>query len=198
METLEDPVREGPPPRRGVRSLDRRTIGICVAIAVVVALISAVVTAALVGGDDRPEASLARASAVPTASFTRFDGSKGSLADYAGQPIVVNFFASTCAPCRREMPALEQVQRNVGDKVTIVGLAVQDTKEAATGLIERTKVTYDTALDPGGFVFNGAGGTVLPFTIFVDGDGTIVERHTGAMTRDQIRRKISGDLLAGG
>ena len=198
LETLPEQDAEAPAARPH-RRLDRRTIVLCAAVALVAALASAVIVAALASRGDRPVAGLAAAEYVPDAvPLTRFDGSKVDLADYAGQKLVVNFFASTCVPCRKEMPALEQVQRALGEKVTFIGIAVEDDPKAAQALVAKTGVTYDTMQDPTGEMINKSGGTLLPYTIFVAADGTIMERHNGALDASQLRQKISDDLLAGG
>ena len=88
-----------------------------------------------------------------TERFTRFDGSPLKLSDFRGQKLVVNFFASTCVPCKKEMPALQAVHERLGDDVTFIGIAVQDDPEAAQELIDQTGVSYDLGQDPTGSLF---------------------------------------------
>ena len=95
---------------------------------------------------------------------------------------MVNFFASTCVPCKKEMPALQRVHERLGDDVTFVGIAVQDDPEAAQDLIDQTGVSYDLGQDPTGSLFQGFGGVVLPITAFVAEDGTVMELHAGQLT----------------
>ncbi len=178
--------------------LDRRTIAVCVAVAAVAAALSAVLVAGAVGDGGEATAGLERSRPAPTLSFGRFDGSTGSVADYRGQKLVVNFFSSTCVPCKREMPALEQVQREAGDEITVLGIDVQDTPEAGRAMVRQTGVTYDIGRDPNGTLFNRFGATLLPATAFVDTDGTLLDLHTGALTARQLRAKISATLLGGG
>ena len=198
-QTEDSEASPAPSPRRA--RLDRRTLVVCVVVALVVAIISAAVAAVVMGGhDDRPQVGLATAHTVPAdLKFTRFDGSTGTLADYRGQKLVVNYFSSTCVPCRKEMPTLEKLQRSLGEKITVIGLAVQDDGKDAQALVRRTGATYDTAQDFSGAIYQHTGGTgLLPFTIFVDADGTIVDKHYGPMTGPQVRQKVSDTLLAGG
>lgn len=201
LDTLAEPAAE-PAPRtpRGLGRLDRRTLLLCAGIALVVAVLSGAIAAAVVGHDGTTSTNdLASARTVPTSvAFTRFDGTKGTLGDYAGQKLVVNFFASTCVPCRTEMPNLERVQKQAGDEVTVVGIAVEDRTAAARALVQRTGVHYDIGQDPTGALFADVGGTVLPYTIFVAADGTIMDRHSGALSLGQLHDKISTNLLAGG
>jgi cytochrome c biogenesis protein CcmG, thiol:disulfide interchange protein DsbE len=108
------------------------------------------------------------------------------LASLQGVPTVVNFWASFCAPCVREMPALEEVHIAAGDAVTFLGVAVQDRVEDALELADRTGVTYLLATDPSGAYFTAAGATLLPTTLVLDGDGEIVRRLTGEITAEEL------------
>jgi thiol-disulfide isomerase/thioredoxin len=124
-------------------------------------------------------------------------GGTASLADYAGRPLVVNFFASTCVPCVTEMPEFEGVHQSLGDGVTFVGIAVQDKADKAADLVERTGVTYDYGLDPDGELFFAMGGVALPTTAFVRADGTVAEVRTSAVSEDKLRDLIREHLGVG-
>jgi thiol-disulfide isomerase/thioredoxin len=131
--------------------------------------------------------------------LTRFDDSTVTLQDYEGQKLVVNFFASTCVPCRKEMPALQRVHQRLGEDVTFLGVATQDDPDAALELVDRTGVSYDLAQDRNGeLLLEVAGATFLPVTAFIAEDGTVMEVHLGELTEQEITEKISGALLAGG
>jgi len=128
--------------------------------------------------------------AVSTESFTTFDGGSSDLTQRRGQPVVVNFWASSCTPCVTEMPAFERVHQAAGGGVAFVGLAVQDQEDAARALAIRTGVTYDLGFDSSGGIISDLGGVVLPTTVFVDADGTIVESHAGKLDEAELREKI--------
>lgn len=92
-------------------------------------------------------------------------------------PMVLNLWQSFCAPCIKEMPALEAFHQEHGDRVTVLGLDYNDVKPvAAMALAERTGVTYPSLADPGG-EFRGVDGfgvvRGLPGWVFVDDDGTV-------------------------
>ncbi|MFP5256216.1 MAG: TlpA family protein disulfide reductase [Acidimicrobiia bacterium] len=129
-----------------------------------------------------------------TVAFTTFDDEVVPLASLRGEPVLVNFFASYCTPCIREMPALEAAHQAVGDRVTFLGLAMQDRPEEAQALVERTGVTYDVAQDKDGSVITALGGIVLPTTVLIDADGEVVASHAGELTEEELLDMITDAL----
>lgn len=124
-----------------------------------------------------------------------------SLADFRGRPVVVNFFASWCAPCRREMPALESVYQQVKGDVAFVGIDNQDIRSDALALLEETDVSYPAGFDPDGKVAQAFGIYGMPTTVFVSADGDMLERVTGEMTEERLLATIDrlfGDVGQGG
>lgn len=128
------------------------------------------------------------------ATFTTFDGETIALSSLRGTPVLVNFFASTCVPCIKEMPDLEAVHQEVGDKVTFLGLALQDRPEDALDLIERTGVTYRTGQDKDASVITALGGTVLPTTVLLDARGEILATHNGQLDASDLRSLLADEL----
>ncbi|MEJ7801570.1 MAG: TlpA disulfide reductase family protein, partial [Ilumatobacter sp.] len=89
---------------------------------------------------------------VPEFSLTSLDGS-GSVnsKDFVGRVLVVNFWASWCVPCREEAPELERFSRaRRDDAVSLLGIVVNDTEEAARDFRDEFGLTYALAMDPGG------------------------------------------------
>ena len=116
------------------------------------------------------------------ASYERFDGTTANFAMYRGKPVVVNFFSSTCLPCRTEMPALERVHQTLGDAVTFLGLDVQDTVEGGKAFIDTVGITWELGRDPDGAVLQGLVHQVgLPTTVVLDKDGRIAFSHLGPL-----------------
>ncbi|HZA75728.1 MAG TPA: TlpA disulfide reductase family protein [Acidimicrobiales bacterium] len=105
-------------------------------------------------------------------------------------PVVVNFYASWCVPCIREMPAFEAVHRDVGDRVTIIGIAYQDSDELALDTVERTGVTYPTFGDSGQDALTYFGGINMPTTVFIDADGTVVDVRSRAFDEAGLRSAL--------
>ena len=114
----------------------------------------------------------------------RFDGHERASGRIRGKPVVVNFFSSTCIPCQTEMPALEHVHQTLGDKVTFLGMDVQDTVDGGTAFVKTVGITWEIGRDPDASVLQGVvRGTGLPTTIVLDGDGKIVFTRLGAARR---------------
>jgi thiol-disulfide isomerase/thioredoxin len=147
------------------------------------------------GGDpDAPDA-ISTDGPTPGDSFEYWDGGEGSLSDFAGTPVVLNFFASWCAPCVAEMPDFEQVHQEIGDQVRFVGVNETDDRQAAEGIIERTGITYEVVRDSGPLL-EGLEGLVMPTTVLITADGRVVRLHSGPMDADQLRTAIDEELLA--
>ncbi|MEX2627285.1 MAG: TlpA disulfide reductase family protein [Ilumatobacteraceae bacterium] len=132
----------------------------------------------------------ADASDLPDQSFELADGSTATIADFVGRPLVVNFFASWCPPCRAEMPDFEEVHAAVRDDVTFLGFAVQDRGGAAESLVDDTGVTYQWANDPDGAIFTGFGGFSMPTTVYISADGEVLERDNGAISRSHLVDRV--------
>lgn len=105
-----------------------------------------------------------------------------SLARLHGRPVLINFWASWCVPCRAEMPRLERAYTQAGDKVAFVGIDTHDTRAAALAFMRQTRVTYPSAFDPAGSAAATYGLFGLPTSVFVLPDGRILERHVGELS----------------
>ncbi len=136
---------------------------------------------------------------LPELSFTTLDGEPFALGDLVGQPTVINFFASWCAPCRAEMPEFEEVHQRVRDSVRFVGVNTRETDvDLAREVVDLTGVTYAILLGDDG----GEGSLyrhvtdlgVMPTTAFVGADGTIVDVHAGVLTAPDLEARI-GELF---
>lgn len=129
------------------------------------------------------------------ASFDMLDGGQGSLAEYRGQPLVMNFFASWCAPCLAEMPGFEQIHQDMRGDVQFLGMNLQDQPQHGQLVVEQTGVTYDVGRDPDGVLFTEVGGFAMPTTVFFDANGVIVDVASGELTAEQLRERIDEVLL---
>ncbi|MFN8104165.1 MAG: TlpA disulfide reductase family protein [Acidimicrobiia bacterium] len=125
----------------------------------------------------------------PEFEFTTFDGRTESLSALRGTPVVLNFWASWCVPCRKEMPAFQQVSDELTGKVAFVGLASQDGEADARRFAEANSIRYTLGLEPDG-LSESMGVYGLPSTFLVDADGMIVEAHFGQLSYDKLMEKL--------
>jgi cytochrome c biogenesis protein CcmG, thiol:disulfide interchange protein DsbE len=117
-----------------------------------------------------------------------------ALATYRGRPLVVNFWASWCAPCVAEMPDLQQFHEQLGSQVALLGVNVTDAPRNAQAFVEQLGITYDLARDPDGALYRDVRGFGMPTTLFVDASGTVVHRRTGMLDADQLRGLAAAHL----
>ncbi|MBW3606554.1 MAG: TlpA family protein disulfide reductase [Actinobacteria bacterium] len=107
--------------------------------------------------------------------------------DYVGRPLVVNFWASWCAPCVEEMPAIQQVADELDGRVTVLGINSQDSAAKAREFADDLGIGFELARDPSGSYFAAVGGFGWPTTLLVDTDGVIRYRHTRLLDAGQLR-----------
>lgn len=114
-----------------------------------------------------------------------------SLAALRGKPVVMNFWASWCVPCRREMPAFEQVHRSLGDRVTFLGIASKDYRDSALAFLNKTGVSYPSGFDPSGSLAVKFGVMGMPTTVFISPNGTVLDTRIGEVSRQELENTIS-------
>lgn len=168
--------------------------------AISVLIVGAAVGLAFVAGDGPGEAPTTVAGESPDEiAYVDYTGPDELLAGHLGRPLVINFFASWCAPCRAELPDFAAAHARYGDRVDFVGVDYQEVSEAAAArLLYETGITYPVMEDPEGTLLEELGTLpTMPTTIFVRADGTIFERHHGLILGDQLNDRLE-ELLAVG
>lgn len=143
-------------------------------------------------GDERPADDGGAVGDLPDHEIKLPDGTTTTVADLVedGKPVVLNFFASWCGPCRAEMPDFQAVYSDVRDDVSFFGVALNDTSGAAADLIELTGVTYPWGLDDGQ-LYAELGGREMPTTTYISADGHVLETDNGAITESHLRSRLS-------
>jgi cytochrome c biogenesis protein CcmG/thiol:disulfide interchange protein DsbE len=102
-----------------------------------------------------------------------------SLSDLAGKPLVVNFWASWCLPCRDEAPLFQRAYEEFGDEITILGIDIRDARTDALDFRDEYGVTFPSVRDEGMSIYAAYGLTGQPETFFIDADGVLVEHIPG-------------------
>ena len=123
-------------------------------------------------------------------------GGEIDLADFAGNPMVINFWASWCPPCRQEALVLEDAWRAHVDDVQFVGVDIQDADADAEAYVAEFDITYPNGLDRQGRVTVDYGVIGLPVTFFVNKAGVVERRWVGAINRDRLEEWL-GELTSG-
>lgn len=125
----------------------------------------------------------------PDVTLADRDGKMRSLSEWDGRPQVINFWATWCAPCRREIPMLNQLAKDGGwPEIALIGIAI-DFREDVLEYLTKTPIDYTVLIgEQDGLDAARAFGMAslgLPFTAFVDSAGRIVTIHLGELHRPQ-------------
>ena len=116
---------------------------------------------------------------------------RSTIGDLRGQAVLVNFFASWCTPCLKEMPALSVLADHAPARVAVLGLAVNDRRDEVETMVDRLGVSYPTGYDSRGEIVDAAGVLRLPTTIVLAPDGRIIESHQGDADRDELEALLA-------
>lgn len=114
-----------------------------------------------------------------------------ALPDTGGLPTVVNFWFSTCQPCRREMPVLAAAAGEFAGRVTFIGISPNDTVETAQAFLDTYGAAYPNFLDRTGGQVAGAGVGTMPTTYFLDARGNVAAMHAGELTEADLRANLT-------
>ncbi len=131
---------------------------------------------------------------LPHVDIQTLAGDNFATADLVGRPLVVNFWYSTCAPCKRELPAFAAVQAKFGDQIRFVGVDTFPPSDKEEAFARDRGVKYELFYDPNGELTTAVGIANAPQTLFIDAHGTILEQ-TGELTADKLEALIRTKLL---
>jgi thiol-disulfide isomerase/thioredoxin len=141
-----------------------------------------------------------RGKVAPAFTLTDLDGKKVSLSDYKGRPVLVNFWATWCGPCKVEMPWFEEFQKQYAAQgFVILGLTddVDAGKDTITKVAHRIGVSYPILLTDGKVQKAYGGFEVLPVSFYVNRNGVVVEETAGLGSKDEIEAHIKKTIASG-
>ena len=133
-----------------------------------------------------------------SSSFPDLSGRRRRLSEWGGRPILCNFWATWCAPCREELPLLEAASReNASIGLQIVGIAI-DNAANVTKYLKEVQVGYPVLIAEGSAInlmrVLGNPNGVLPFSVAVDGAGRLRQRKVGAYSAQELRSDLAALL----
>ena len=152
-------------------------------------------------GPPDTEGAALKGKAAPSFSLVDTDGRKVSLAQFKGHPVVVNFWATWCGPCKLEMPWFQEFSSKYKPQgLVVLGLAQDDgaSRQDIAGAAKKIGVNYPILM-PDDSVSKAYGGVdYLPETFYVDKAGKVTAITAGAPTKDQMEAEIQQTIAAGG
>jgi cytochrome c biogenesis protein CcmG/thiol:disulfide interchange protein DsbE len=131
----------------------------------------------------------------PDFTLTSLDGSEVSLSDFQGQPVVLNFWATWCPPCRAEMPALQAASELLAGEAVVLGVSLQETSSAVGPFAEEFGITYPLVLDQSAQVALTYRVSSIPTTFFIDEQGVVAEVFHSSLSEPLILARL--DELSG-
>jgi thiol-disulfide isomerase/thioredoxin len=150
-----------------------RFTGYCAAAALAVLCLAPTARAA-------SNAPLSTGAAAPSFQLESLEGKSVNLADYKGQVVLLNFWASWCGPCRKEMPILDQLHKQYHNKgFTLVGVNVEPDSAAAVAWLKATPVTFPILFDTESKVSSLYEVAGMPNTVIIDRKGLVRYIHRG-------------------
>lgn len=123
----------------------------------------------------------------PNFELTTLDGETVRLSDYRGKPVLINFWATWCPPCREEMPDIQAFHEKMGDEVVILGVNLREPPQTVRAFVEEFGYTWTFPLDRDGAVTELYGVRYIPTSFWLDRNGVIRQVYPGPMTEELMR-----------
>jgi peroxiredoxin len=112
------------------------------------------------------------------------------LSDFRGKTVVLNWYASWCAPCRIEMPDFERAFQALDGELVVLAVNLQESHERALSMLHETAVSFPAVLDPNGEVARHYRVRGMPTTYFIDRDGIVRSSGSGLITEQALRAEL--------
>lgn len=139
-----------------------------------------------------PQVSARQGATAPDFALKDFQGKKQSVSQFKGKPVVVNFWASWCGPCREEMPELARAADHWQGKAAFLGvnLTERDSVPVAASFLEKYKVAYPNVQDDKGQAADLYDIFVIPTTVVIDKNGQVAARIQGPVSEKQLNQLL--------
>lgn len=127
---------------------------------------------------------LSEGDTAPDFTASLADGTEFTLSDQQDKVILLNFWATWCGPCVREMPAFEKLKEEYGEDVFILAVNCMENADTVAAFIEENGYTFPIAIDEEGTVSMKYPTQGIPYTLLIDSDGVIQNIYVGAADAD--------------
>jgi DsbE subfamily thiol:disulfide oxidoreductase len=127
---------------------------------------------------------------MPDFSLMRIDGSTGKLSDFKGHPVLVNFWATWCAPCKEEMPLLQSYYQKYSPDLVVLGVNYEDGKFVAQQYLQENGIKFPVYLDSDGTTVVNYAVRGFPTTFFIDKDGVLRSEHIGQLNEELLSQYL--------
>jgi cytochrome c biogenesis protein CcmG, thiol:disulfide interchange protein DsbE len=118
-------------------------------------------------------------------------GFRTLLSQLKGTPVVVNYWAAWCGPCKAEVPLLVEAHERLGTRFQFIGVDMQDLRDTARSFMHAEGMTYPSVFDPANSIGLGYGLFSPPMTQFYDAQGTLVTTVPGQISREALQQGLS-------
>ena len=123
---------------------------------------------------------LSEGDTAPDFTAALADGSEFTLSEQQGKVVLLNFWATWCGPCVREMPAFERLKEEYGEEVAILAVNCMENADTVAAFIEENGYTFPVAIDEEGTVSARYPTQGIPYTLVIDGEGIVQNIYVGA------------------
>ncbi len=137
------------------------------------------------------DARAATGSPAPPFRLANADGGTIELAALKGKPVVVNFWATWCGPCKTEMPLIQEAFAEAGGQLEVLGVNYQESAEAAKSYRDEMHLTFPIVLDSDGKVADAYFAQGLPVTYFIDSEGVVKDFRIGGVDAALLEDKLA-------
>ena len=130
------------------------------------------------------------ANIAPDFLLLDMEGNQVTLASFFGKPIILNFWASWCGPCKMEMPEIQKFYEQYGEEIHFLLVSVDDSVDAAKGFIADEGYTFPVFFDATSMGAYAYGASSIPLTYFIDAEGNLTAYYMGAMNESILQQGV--------
>lgn len=146
------------------------------------------------GIEPQPGKPLKSGNKAPDFTAELIDGSTVTLSDFKGKPVIINFWATWCGPCVKEMPAFERLKENYGDEIGILAVNCGEDADTIKDFADANGYTFPIALDEEYQVSMLYPTNSIPYTVVINGNGKVTHVSSGAVDADTMYERYKEAL----